>query len=144
MKRILRLSLLMAAMFSMGALKAQKEKTPYFDDGPNNTDNGTTQTTCAKIKNLGNQKGVTITVKVTRTVTTMCTNPGGHVAPGQTRTETSTISKSFVTDKKGHVSFCITTDEPIPGPCPNGKWTATVTDVSFTNTTVWVNGQQVH
>ena len=140
MKTIIRLSLLLAAVFSMGALRAQN---PHFVEGPTNTDNGTTQTTCGKIAGLSNNKEVTITVTVTRTITTQCTNPAGHVAPGQTRTETVSFTKTFWSDKNGNVSFCLSTDDAKPGPCPNGKWTATVTDVSFSQTSVWIDGKKI-
>lgn len=140
MKQLIRLSLVLAAVFSMGAVKAQN---PHFVDGPTTTDNGTTLTTCGKIAGLGNNQGITITLTTTRTITTQCTNPAGHIAPGQTKTETTSVTGTFSSDKNGSVTFCLTTDVPTPGACPNGKWTGKVTDVSFTNTAVWVGGKQV-
>ena len=140
MRTLIRFSLVLAAVFSMGVLKAQN---PHFVEGPTSTTSGNILTTCGKIAGLGNNQGVNITVTTTRTMTTTCTNPAGHVAPGQTRTETVSFTLKFFSDKNGNVTFCIPTDEPKAGPCPNGKWTGTVTGVTFTNTVVLVNGKQI-
>ncbi len=116
----------------------------HYVDGPTTTDNGTTLTVCGKVAGLGNNKGITITVKTTATISTECTNPGGNVAPGQSRTVTLTFTKTFFSDKNGSVSFCLNTMDQKPGICPNGKWTGRVTDVSFVSTTVLVNGKMIN
>ncbi len=134
------LTIAFIAMFSVNTAIAQNI---HYIDGPTTLDNGTTLTTCGKLAGLGNNKGITITVKTTATITTECRNPAGHVVPGQSRTEEISVSKTFYSDKNGNVSWCLTTLDQKPGICPNGKWTGRVTDVSFVNTNVWVNGKKV-
>lgn len=142
MKRIIQsIAIAIVTMFSINSAIAQNI---HYVEGPVTTDNGTTLTVCGKIAGLGNNQGVTITVTTTATISTECTNPAGHVAPGQSRTETLTYSKTFWSDKNGNVSFCLSTLEQAPGLCPNGKWTGRVTDVSFVNTTVTVNGKKIN
>jgi len=127
-------------MFAMNAMA----QNPHYVEAPSSVDNGTTLTVCGKIAGLGNNKGVTITITTVATITTECTNPGGNIAPGQTRTETISRTKTFTSDKNGNVSFCVVTLEQDPGTCPNGKWTGRVTDISFVNTTVLVNGKVIN
>lgn len=107
------------------------------------TDNGTTLSYCSKLAGLGNNQSVTVVLSASATVTTTCTNPGGNVAPGQTKTVSVSASGTFQSDKNGTVTFCLTTATPEPGSCPNGMWNGTVTDVSFTNARIIVNGQTV-
>ena len=134
MKKIIQsLAILLISTFSINSAMAQN---PHYVDGPITTDNGTTLTVCGKLAGLGNNKGITITVTTVATITTECTNPGGNVAPGQTRTQTISRTATFTSDKNGNVSFCLTTLDQVPGTCPNGKWTGRVTDISFVNTTV--------
>jgi hypothetical protein len=104
----------------------------HYVETPTSTDNGTTLTTCGKLAGLGNNQGITITATTTATITTQCKNPAGKIAPGQTRTETVTYSQTFYSDKNGNVSFCVTSPLLAPGTCPNGQWTGTVLDASFT------------
>jgi hypothetical protein len=127
--------------FSVNSVSAQNM---HYVDGPTTTDNGTTLTVCGKIAGLGNNKGVNITVTTTATISTECTNPGGNIAPGQSKTVTLSYTKKFFSDKNGNVTFCINTLEQTPGVCPNGKWTGRITDVSFINTSVLVDGKQLN
>ena len=115
----------------------------HFVSGPTITDQGNTVQLCAKLAGLGNNKLIVVSLYTTRTITTTCTNPAGHIAPGQTRTETSVVSAQYVSDNNGQVTFCVNSNTPTPGSCPNGQWTGAVTDVSFTNTWVAVNGVKV-
>jgi hypothetical protein len=142
MKRIFKgLTIAAISMFSVTSAMSQNI---HYVDGPTTTDNGTTLTVCGKVAGLGNNKGVTITITTTATISTTCTNPAGHIAPGQTRTETISNTKTIMSDKNGNISFCVNTLEQNPGVCPNGKWIGTVTDVSFVNTTVLVDGKQIN
>ena len=115
----------------------------HFIGNPAITDNGTTLSFCAKLAGLGNNQLVTVVLSTTATVTTQCTNPGGNIAPGQTKTVSLTTSGEFMSDQNGTVTFCLTTATPAPGPCPNGQWNGAVTDVSFANSYVSVNGKKV-
>jgi hypothetical protein len=129
------------SVFSIGTTLAQNV---HFIGSPTITDNGFTLSFCGKLTGLGNNESVNVTLNTTATTITECTNPGGSVAPGQTKTGTVTTSGVFTSDKNGTVTFCLTTDTPSPGKCPNGKWTGTVTDVSFANSSVSVNGTIVN
>ena len=124
----------------------KNNRTPTF------TDNGLTATVSGALAGLGNQD-VTITVTAQGLGSTLCTNPGGKVVPGQnkvpfTLNATQTISASEI--KNGNVSFSLTTAAPrTPTPkeagCPNNNWTVTLTDVQFTSYTLTVvqGGQTV-
>jgi hypothetical protein len=139
MKKIFQL-LTIALLTTLGATA----QNMHYVDGPTTTDNGTTLTVCGKIAGLGNNKGVNITITTTATISTECTNPGGNVAPGQSKTVTLSYTKKFFSDKNGNISFCINTLEQTPGACPNGKWTGRITDISFVNTTVLVDGKMLN
>jgi hypothetical protein len=141
MKKLIQFLSIALLAFSVNSVSAQNI---HYVDGPTITDNGTTLMVCGKIAGLGNNKGVNITITTTATVSTECTNPGGNVAPGQSRTENLTYTKKFWSDKNGNISFCLSTLELKPGMCPNGKWTGRVTDVSFVNTTVMVDGKTIN
>lgn len=71
-------------------------------------------TVCASVAGLGNQD---ITVVVTATATTNCTNKGNNVPPGLT--ETVSGSKSNIHTENGRADFCVTTDSA-SNPCPDG------------------------
>lgn len=134
-------SLLLISFLSISSVFAQNT---HFIGSPSISDNGTTLTYCAKLAGLGNNQSVTVILSASATVTTTCTNPGGNVAPGQTKTVSVSASGTFTSDKNGTVTFCLTTLTPEPGSCPNGMWSGTVTDVSFTNTRILVDGKAVN
>ena len=95
---------------------------------------------CFDIAGLGNVSQTNLTVNYTVTVTTTCTNPAGQIAPGQTKTSTS--SQPFVVSvNNGRANDCVTTNAPIPGSCPNGKWTGTVSDASYSNVSISIGGK---
>ena len=133
---------LVIAVMLISAL-AVKAQNIHFIDGPAITDNGNTLTFCAKLVGLGNNQMVTVVLNTVATITTQCSNPAGNIAPGQTKTATLSKSGNFMSDKNGTVTFCLTTEVPSPGKCPNGQWTGTVTEVSFANSYVAVNGKKV-
>lgn len=133
-------SFLLISLFSIGGAMAQNA---HFIGNPTITDNGTTLTYCAKLAGLGNNQSVTVVLSASATITTTCTNPGGNVAPGQTKVSTVSASGTFQSDKNGSVTFCLTTATPEPGSCPNGMWSGSVTDVSFSNQQILVNGKTV-
>ena len=121
--------------------------SPHFLTGPSCTDIGTQLQCTGTIAGLGNASGTaTVTLSgVVATSTTECTSPGGNVAPGQTKVANVTASGTFPIDENGRVTFTLTTTEPAPGSCPNPRWTADVTDVSFntTNLSFTINGRSV-
>jgi len=98
-----------------------------------------TQVQCSgKVAGLGS---TTFEIEVTAqgTATVECTNPGGNVAPGQTKTVTvSGSSGPLATPRNGQYRYTVTSAAPSApeGACPNPQWTATVTDVSFTTATI--------
>jgi hypothetical protein len=108
-----------------------------FHAGPTCTDNGTTLTCTGNVSGLG-QEELTVTISSPATATTTCTNPAGNVAPGQTFTFTASGTQTVQVDKNGRATFNLTTPTPTPpaGSCPNPKWTATVTDVTFGTVTL--------
>ena len=140
-KIILSCAIALIALFSVSTARAQNI---HFIGSPTITDLGTQLQFCGKLAGLGNSQLVTITLSTTATTITTCTNPGGNVAPGQTKTGTVSTSGTFQSSKNGSVTFCLTTDAPTPGKCPNGNWTGQVTDVTFNNSTISVNGQVVN
>jgi hypothetical protein len=100
------------------------------------TDQGTTLQCCGKVAGLG---GTTFQIDLSSpgaTASVVCTNPGGNVAPGQDTTVTATgTGGPQPTPRNGQARFCVTTATPtVSGAtsCPNASWTATVTDVTFT------------
>ena len=98
-----------------------------------------TQVQCSgKVAGLGGTT-FTITVSAQGTATVTCTNPAGNVAPGQSFSFTATgTSVPFSTPRNGQAPYTVTTTAPTApaGSCPNPKWTATVTDVTFTTATL--------
>ncbi|TDH26384.1 hypothetical protein EXU57_09795 [Segetibacter sp. 3557_3] len=130
----------LAGLFHVSTPTAQNI---HFVGTPTINDLGTQLEFCGKLAGLGNNALVTVTLSTTAETTSICTNPGGKVAPGQTKTETVVTSGTFESDKNGSVTFCLTTDTPTPGKCPNARWTGTVTDVTFSNTSISVNGQVI-
>ncbi|GEO07042.1 hypothetical protein AAE02nite_47060 [Adhaeribacter aerolatus] len=127
------LALTLVALFSVNSAFSQN---PHFLKPPVFTDNGTTLTATGSIVGLGANITITVILTTTGTATTECTNPGGNVAPGQTKTGAITVSGDFTSDKNGRVNYTLTTNAPAPGPCPNGQWTGRVTGVTFVNSSV--------
>jgi hypothetical protein len=69
---------------------------------------------CGSVAGLGNEN---VTVVVSATATTTCTNKGGNVPPGQVETVSGTVSN--LKPENGRVNFCVTTNAPA-NPCPDG------------------------
>jgi hypothetical protein len=128
-----------AAVLVMSAIPALAQN-PHFIGPVTSQDIGTQLRVSGSIAGLGNENiDVVVTAQGTADVT--CTNPAGNVAPGQRTTVTATGTATNVEVKNGRANFTVTTATPtVPNvpTCPNAKWTATVTDVTFTSFTVQV------
>ena len=101
-------------------------------------DVGTSLQCSGKVAGLG---GTTFEIRVTAdgTASVECANPAGNVAPGQSFTfDAEGSTGSLPTPRNGQFRYTVATQAPSApaGSCPNPKWTATVTDVSFTNITL--------
>jgi hypothetical protein len=134
--------LLLAAITAMTLLTtfagAALAQAGHFVGTPTCTDQGTTVECRGKVAGLGGTT-FTITVEATGTASVTCTNPGGNVAPGQSFTTTvAGTSGPFPTPRNGQARFTVESVTPTapPGSCPNPMWTATVTDVAFTDATI--------
>jgi hypothetical protein len=109
-------------------------------------DNGTTLTVSGKLSGLGNGD-VLVTVSASAIPTATCTNKGGNQAPGQNPATVDVTGASSIPAaeiKNGQTPFSVTTSEPATpsatdAGCPNGKWTAEITDLLFTSFTVTVS-----
>jgi hypothetical protein len=136
MKRYLLIGVVaVAALAFPGAANAQ---SGHFVGAQTCTDIGTQVQCSGKVAGLGGTT-FTITVSATGTASVTCTNPAGNVAPGQSFTTTTTGSSGpFPTPRNGQASYTVTSNPPSApaGSCPNPKWTATVTDVTFTTATL--------
>ena len=114
--------------------------SPHFVEGPTFSDNGTTLTATGSVAGLGNED-VTVAVAAKGTATIVCRNPAGKVAPGQTRNVNVSGQQTLTDVKNGRVNFSVTTVAPTApaDACPNRKWTATVTNVNFSEASVTVS-----
>ena len=113
----------------IGAVSPARAANPHFVGPLSCVQTGASLTVSGKIAGLGNSQ--TVTVVVDATATTQCRNPGGNIAPGQTKTVEG--EDTFQASRSGQVTFSVTT-EAVTGACPNGKWTALSTFVSGTVT----------
>jgi hypothetical protein len=134
--------LLLAAVAALTLLTtfagAALAQSGHFVGTPTCTDQGTTVACSGKVAGLGGTT-FTITVTATGTASVTCTNPGGNVAPGQSFTTTVAGSSGpFPTPRNGQARFTVESVAPTApaGSCPNPMWTATVTDVAFTDATI--------
>jgi hypothetical protein len=137
MKKVFKFfSIIAITLLTVSKASAQN---PHLLSPLNVTDNGTTLTVCYDMAGLGNVTQTALTVNFTQTITTICTNNGGNVAPGLVKTVKG--SQTFmVAVTNGRATGCVTTTEPAPGKCPNGQ-TASVSDVSFSNVSVSIEGK---
>ena len=116
-----------------------------FRSGPTATDLGTQLRVTGNVSGLG-MGDLTAVVDATGIATVECTNPGGNVAPGLDTTVSVTGSQQDIQVKNGRATFNVVTAAPTVGSeaCPNPRFTATVTDVEFTDATLTlIQGGQV-
>ena len=127
------------------ALPAVFAANVHFIGSPTFTDNGLTLSATGKLAGIGNQD-LTVRIIADGVASTMCTNPGGQQAPGINK-KVRTVGTQFIPvmsfDKNGNVTFNVTTALPTQltakqAGCPNNNWTATITDVDFSQATIEV------
>ena len=137
MKRYL-LLLTVAIVGALAFSPAASAQAGHFVGTPTCTDEGTFLECTGKVAGLG---GTTFRIDVSASgvADVTCTNPGGNVAPGQSFSFAGAGSTGDqLTPRKGSFRFSVETVAPTapPGSCPNPMWTATVTDVHFTDATL--------
>jgi hypothetical protein len=141
------------ALASAITIIALAQNVHFKKGSPRFTDTGKTLCATGSLVGLGNGD-VTITVSSTGAATSVtCTSPGGNEAPGQNPAPVNVTGAQVIPEdeiKNGNVTFSVCTAQPTLGTpkqsgCPNNNWTATLTDVQFSNATVTVeqNGQTV-
>jgi hypothetical protein len=132
-------ALLLALISVVGFSGTARAQSGHFIGVPTCTDIGTQVLCTGKVAGLG---GTTFTLLVTAPGTggVECQNPAGNIAPGQSFTTTVGGSTGPIpTPAPGQFTFTnLATVAPTApaGSCPNRKWTATVTDVTFTDATL--------
>jgi hypothetical protein len=136
MKRLLAVGVVTAAVLALPSVASAQ--SGHFVGAQTCRDIGTQVSCSGKVAGLGGTT-FTITVSAQGTASVTCTNPAGNVAPGQSFSFTAAGSSGpFPTPRNGQSPFTVTTNAPVApaGSCPNPKWTATVTDVTFTTATI--------
>lgn len=137
MKRYL-LLLTVAIVGALAFSPAASAQAGHFVGTPTCTDEGTFLECTGKVAGLG---GTTFRIDVSASgvADVTCTNPGGQVAPGQSFSfEGAGSTGDQLTPRNGQFRFSVETVSPTApaGSCPNPMWTATVTDVHFTDATL--------
>ena len=130
------LALMALALAAVPAIAAN----PHFIGTPTGTDIGTQLRVSGKVAGLGSDP-VNVVVNATGTATVQCENPAGNIAPGQDTTVNASGQSGPITPRNGQITFTTLTLTPtVPDvpTCPNAKWDAQVTDVTFTSATVSV------
>lgn len=127
-------SVALAASFPLAA----SAQNGHFVGGQDCDGDGLAVTCEGKVAGLGSET-FNIVVTADASATVECTNPGGKVAPGQTFDYTAEgATGEMTTPRNGSYNYAVSTDAPqAPADaCPNGAWTAEVTDVEYGPATV--------
>jgi hypothetical protein len=113
---------------------------PHFLSGPTFSLQGDTVTATGSVAGLGNQN-VDVVLTVQASVTVLCQNPAGNIAPGQTKSFSDSATQSNLQVENGRLNFTISaTAAPagsdLTGACPNRKWTPIADDVTVHSATL--------
>lgn len=138
------------AVLGLFALSVAFAQNPHYVVSPDCTLSGTTVTCTGSIAGLG-QWDVTARLTVEASVTVICTNRGGNVAPGQTKYFSSTTTQTELRPENGRLNFSISaTADPLPPlsarDCPNRHWTPSYGDVTVHSALLefFQRGNQLH
>jgi hypothetical protein len=122
-------------------LKGGKNAEPSF------TDLGLALSASGELSGLG-EGDIVVSIVATADVTSSCVNPGNgeHRPPGQNPAPLTVTGSQAIPEgefKNGTVPFNVSTQAPSPTiagapDCPNGGWTETIEDLSFTGATITV------
>ncbi len=144
MRRLARASLLALTALALFASLAAAASV-HFKGEQSFIDNGLTLTAFGDLAGLGNGD-VVVTLTADGFGSALCRNRGGNVAPGQNKipvlvAESQTILADEI--KNGTTPYRLTTAAPeqpsaVEAGCPNGNWSAELTDVVFTSATISV------
>lgn len=136
-----RLVILLSTLFlSLVLASPAVAANPHYVDGPNFSLDQNTVTATGSVAGLGNQN-IDVRLSVEASLTVLCRNPGGNIAPGQTKFFTATATQTNLEVKNGRVNFSISaTADPggvdLSGSCPNPKWTPLPGDVTIHSATL--------
>lgn len=133
------------ALLTLFSITTAFAQSPKLKSPLRTTDKGLTMEMCYDISGLGNVDNIIVTCEYDATVTSLCFNPGASTGPvpGQTKTFGDTSEEIVIPVHNGRAVGCFTTTTAFPaGACPNTKWTGQVSDVSFSNITLTVDGKE--
>jgi hypothetical protein len=115
---------------------------PHYVVGPDITVDNATVTATGSIAGLGSES-ITAVLTVTGFQEVQCQNPGGNIAPGQTKELTAVGEQRDIRVEQGRATFNVSatlqaTQAELQAACPNPKWTPIPGDVVVTGYTLQI------